>query len=195
MRNSLRPVFCSMSRSPNWKSLNLSAHKSRTERAVRTDSSTSHLTAAGVRVVNWQPDGNPLCIAAAAQLGVAMTEDSAGGVICAWSDDRHPALLHSIYAQRVLANDTTAWNSNGVRLAERSFPQDSPRERGNRSAIILAALFGELAAQHQPQAIPEGLRNRRGGQLQFLTEARPVVRSPFPDCRQSAGNRAGEIIG
>ena len=62
----------------------------------------------------WVSGGVPVCTAVNDQVGPYIAEDSIGGAIIAWLDDRDGR--DDIYAQRVLADGSTEWQADGVMI-------------------------------------------------------------------------------
>jgi hypothetical protein len=65
--------------------------------------------------ISWAADGVALCTAANDQSFLSIASDGAGGAIVAWVDFRR-TIYGDIYAQRVGANGTVRWSTNGVAL-------------------------------------------------------------------------------
>ncbi len=78
----------------------------------------------GAVVAGWPAEGLVVCDDEAAQDGLVLTTDGAGGVFVAWRDTRHPR--PSIYVHRVLANGTIApdWPANGLLVEEAGDSQE-----------------------------------------------------------------------
>jgi hypothetical protein len=64
----------------------------------------------------WSAAGVALCTAPWTQGSVRLAPDGAGGAIVAWVDSRRPGYEQDIYAQRIAADGTVRWDSNGVAL-------------------------------------------------------------------------------
>ena len=62
-------------------------------------------------VVQWAPDGIPLCASAANQYDPVIAYDGANGAVVTWRDYRGPS---GIYAQRVNGAGSTLWGADGV---------------------------------------------------------------------------------
>ena len=93
-------------------------------------------------VVQWAPNGVPLCDVAGYQYSLQIDSDGAGGAIVAWEDYRTED--YDIYAQRVDASGGVQWLPGGVSLCTAAGNQDFPRiaPDGNGGAIIEWADFG-----------------------------------------------------
>jgi hypothetical protein len=64
--------------------------------------------------VNWDPNGNAIRSASADNTdSIAMAPDGLGGAVLAWADNRSGSEWE-VYAQRVRANGTTVWITDGV---------------------------------------------------------------------------------
>ncbi|MCB0809783.1 MAG: T9SS type A sorting domain-containing protein, partial [Flavobacteriales bacterium] len=68
--------------------------------------------------VLWTPNGLPLCADSSRQYLPVMVADGAGGAIIAWYDERDGATYANIYAQKVDANGTPQWATNGVQVCD-----------------------------------------------------------------------------
>lgn len=63
-------------------------------------------------VVQWLPNGVPICTASAAQTNPTLVSDDSGGAIITWSDPRNGN--SDIYAQRIDSAGVIQWLSDGV---------------------------------------------------------------------------------
>jgi len=88
-------------------------------------------------VVQWAPNGVPLCLAAFSQSFPAIVSDGAGGAIVTWQDFRS-GLTYDLYARRVTAAGAVQWTGNGVVISTSSGNQTNPAmiEDGAGGAII-----------------------------------------------------------
>jgi len=88
-------------------------------------------------VVQWAPNGVPLCLAAFNQSFPAVVSDGAGGAIVTWQDFRS-GLTYDLYARRVTAAGAVQWLGNGVVISTSSGNQTMPAmtEDGAGGAII-----------------------------------------------------------
>jgi hypothetical protein len=75
----------------------------------------------------WGTNGVAVCNASEIQDGARFTTDGAGGAIIAWEDQRvlGSPLEADLYAQRILANGTAAWTTNGVEICNETRQQHS----------------------------------------------------------------------
>jgi len=64
----------------------------------------------------WGIGGDPVCNDAAAQFGIVLTADGAGGAVFAWTDDRN--VTDEIFAQRISSNGSDMWISDGVSISD-----------------------------------------------------------------------------
>jgi hypothetical protein len=71
----------------------------------------------------WQTDGVPLCLADYEQNYVKITSDGFGGAVVTWQDYRSNSEW-DVYAQRVDANGSVAWYTDGVTVCAASGDQD-----------------------------------------------------------------------
>lgn len=76
----------------------------------------------------WKTNGAPVCTATNFQEAQEITGDNAGGAIITWVDFRNDATLSNsdIYAQKVNADGTVAWEDNGVAVCTNASTQNSP---------------------------------------------------------------------
>ncbi len=79
---------------------------------------------AGDGTVQWSADGVPLCTATGDQSNPTIVSDGASGAIVTWFDYRSGN--YDIYSQRVAANGSVEWTSDGVALStapgEQAYP-------------------------------------------------------------------------
>jgi len=73
----------------------------------------------------WTADGVVVCDAASTQQHPSIITDGAGGAIIAWQDYRNSS-HDDIYAQRILANGTAYWTTDGVALCTAANNQSDP---------------------------------------------------------------------
>ncbi len=86
-----------------------------------------HLRANGTVDPAWTANGVAVCDAAGNQTLHASAPDGAGGVIVVWRDGRDLGTTgYDIYVQRIRANGTPAWTTNGVPVCTASAEQSSP---------------------------------------------------------------------
>jgi hypothetical protein len=72
--------------------------------------------------VQWAPAGVSFCIADSTRFLIKAVTDGAGGIVAAWSDFRSFGTGgQGTYTQRVLANGTANWTSNGIKLISTGF--------------------------------------------------------------------------
>jgi predicted lipoprotein with Yx(FWY)xxD motif len=105
------------------------------DRNGNTDIYAQRVDAAGV--VQWAPNGVPLCLAAFTQSFPAIIPDGAGGAIVTWQDFRS-GTTYDLYALRVTAAGAVQWGGNGVVISTSSGNQTNPSmiEDGAGGAII-----------------------------------------------------------
>jgi Secretion system C-terminal sorting domain len=87
----------------------------------------------------WSPDptvNNAICNFTGGQTFLQMAGDGAGGTICTWVDTRNGT--QDIYAQRMNANGTLQWNTDGIAICNAASDQFSPKiiNDGSGGAII-----------------------------------------------------------
>ena len=109
---------------------------------------------AGITFAEWLSDPTvnvPICTAANDQESPQLVSDGAGGAIIAWEDWRSGAY---IYAQRVDANGTVLWTTNGVPICTAEDGQRYPKlvSDGTGGAIITwwdsrSSHLGDIYAQ------------------------------------------------
>ncbi|UCF04141.1 MAG: T9SS type A sorting domain-containing protein [bacterium] len=87
----------------------------------------SHIYAQRVYVTGtllWTADGIPVCTAVGGQDKVHIIEDGAGGAFIAWQDGRGSDL--DIYMQRITADGTLLWVTDGIVVCNAAYNQDYP---------------------------------------------------------------------
>ena len=72
----------------------------------------------------WDEAGVPVCTAPGIQKHASVVNDGSGGFIAVWRDERD--VYSDLYAQRVLANGTPAWEKDGIPLCTAGGHQDKP---------------------------------------------------------------------
>ncbi len=75
-------------------------------------------------VVQWTPNGVPLCTDPGFQIEPKIVADGAGGAIAAWSDSRND--ISDLYAQRINAMGIVQWTPNGIAVAAAANSQSGP---------------------------------------------------------------------
>ncbi|MEO8403260.1 MAG: T9SS type A sorting domain-containing protein [Chitinophagaceae bacterium] len=85
-----------------------------------------HIDASGA--VLWTTNGNPVSVAVNEQRAAVIASDENGGAIISWHDRRGSNSVdnYDIYAQRVLANGTMDWTTNGVIVSIALIDQTNP---------------------------------------------------------------------
>ncbi len=79
-------------------------------------------------VIQWSPNGVPVCTAIHYQSFPKISSDGAGGAIITWEDERNNVdNLYDIYAQRVNASGVTQWITNGVAICTAANSQSRPK--------------------------------------------------------------------
>ena len=91
-------------------------------RSAGGDILAQRVNAAGGAV--WTTNGVGVCTAAGTQDQCAITADGLGGAVLAWTDYRVPD--GDIYTQRLDAQGTNRWRSNGVAACANSATQQTP---------------------------------------------------------------------
>ena len=76
-------------------------------------------------VVQWTPNGVPLCAVTGDQINVTIVSDGAGGAIVAWQDYRS-STNYNIYVQHVNASGLVQWAPNGIALCTADNDQRYP---------------------------------------------------------------------
>ena len=72
----------------------------------------------------WQETGVPVCTADGIQKNAAVVYDGEGGFIAVWRDERD--IYGDLYAQRIQADGTLAWQKDGIPLCTVGGHQDRP---------------------------------------------------------------------
>lgn len=72
----------------------------------------------------WHEDGIPVCTAPGIQKHASVVSDGSGGFIAVWRDERD--VYSDLYAQRVRADGTPAWEPDGTPLCTAGGHQDKP---------------------------------------------------------------------
>jgi hypothetical protein len=75
-----------------------------------------HLNGSGVS--QWATAGMPVCISNYYKFLIKAVPDAAGGIVAFWSEDRVGNGDYSSYAQRILANGSANWATDGVKLVD-----------------------------------------------------------------------------
>jgi hypothetical protein len=91
-------------------------------RNINYDIYAQRIDAYGNRL--WTADGVPVCTSTGENATIVMIPDGAGGAIIAWEDDRDGD--YDIYAQKVDADGTTLWDTDGVALCSSDWSQVNP---------------------------------------------------------------------
>lgn len=99
-------------------------------------------------VMEWTANGVLLCSAANSQDAIALTDDGAGGAIMIWRDYRISPVIN-VYAQRITAAGTVAWNLDGVSICDEHAPNAFPQ-------IISDGEGGAFTVWHGAAEDPEG---------------------------------------
>jgi hypothetical protein len=66
--------------------------------------------------VAWTENGVALCLAPGGQINPVLRGDGAGGAIVAWQDERTGESDPRVYAQRIYADGTVAWATDGIQV-------------------------------------------------------------------------------
>lgn len=88
-------------------------------------------------VVVWNPDGVPVCTAAAVQDNPVVVADGAGGSIVCWQDSRSGDF--DIYAQRLDRLGHALWAADGVPVCIAAELQQTPVAVGDGAGGVIAA--------------------------------------------------------
>jgi len=78
-------------------------------------------------VALWAANGVALCTATNDQFYPSIASDGLGGAVVAWHDERTPANVVDIYAQRINSNGVVQWTANGVPVCVHPEVQDLPQ--------------------------------------------------------------------
>jgi hypothetical protein len=73
----------------------------------------------------WITSGEAICALTGAQSLPQIASDGSGGAVIAWMDGRSPTTPNDIYAQRIAADGTALWTTNGVGVS--TAPQNQGR--------------------------------------------------------------------
>jgi hypothetical protein len=105
-----------------------------------SDLYVQRISAAGV--LQWAPNGVPLCTASGSQADAALgiLSDGVGGAIVTWSDFRSGVSYH-IYAQRISAAGTPQWTADGVAVCSAGGGQQSPTITADGAGGAIIAWF------------------------------------------------------
>ncbi len=88
----------------------------------------------------WVSNGIQVCAVLATILSnIEMIQDSDGGIVICWDDDRGWTELYGIYAQRLLMSGVVDWNLGGVLVADEPLSQ-------SRAAIISDDVGGTIVS-------------------------------------------------
>ena len=72
----------------------------------------------------WDENGIPVCTALGIQKHASVVSDGSGGFIAVWRDERD--VYSDLYAQRVRADGTLAWEKDGIPICTAGGHQDKP---------------------------------------------------------------------
>ncbi|HOX25702.1 MAG TPA: hypothetical protein PLL30_10965 [Candidatus Krumholzibacteria bacterium] len=86
----------------------------------------------------WPANGAPVCLAPDAQRDVDLASDGAGGVFCAWEDNRAGTGLEDVYAQHVDANGQPRWTIDGAAVCTAPGNQQRPDVVAGAGGLIAA---------------------------------------------------------
>lgn len=76
----------------------------------------------------WGSGGAPVAQATGDQTAPRVVDDGSGGAIVVWTDDRSSGSTQAdIYAQRILADGTPAWATDGIAVCDQFNDQVAPR--------------------------------------------------------------------
>lgn len=65
-------------------------------------------------VIQWAPDGIPICTAATSPSNLAVISDGNGGAVIAWNDSRINNFDRNLYIQKINSSGVTQWTNNGI---------------------------------------------------------------------------------
>jgi len=88
-----------------------------------TDIYAQRINAGGI--VQWTAEGVAICTAINNQIYPSMVSDGSGGAFITWQDLRNGS-YYDIYAQRINADSTVHWTSNGVAICTAMDNQSTP---------------------------------------------------------------------
>ncbi|MGD1048903.1 MAG: FlgD immunoglobulin-like domain containing protein [Candidatus Krumholzibacteriaceae bacterium] len=94
-------------------------------RAGNADIYAQGLDASGACL--WTANGVAVCTAANGQTNPQLIQSVSGGAIATWQDERGASGVWDVYAQRINANGTIAWASNGVVITAATGNQTTPQ--------------------------------------------------------------------
>lgn len=95
---------------------------SRNTSTLGTDIYGQHIDASGALL--WGPGGVACASLPSNQFGAVIARDGAGGILCAWSDQRNASTTgYDIYAQRLSSLGARAWPDSGVVVCRAPGPQ------------------------------------------------------------------------
>ncbi len=92
------------------------------ENFINDDFYAQRIDPAGNKV--WEANGVPICNAEGIQKNRTITSDGHGGVVAVWRDERD--VFSDLYAQRIGADGTPRWRTNGIPLCTAGGYQDKP---------------------------------------------------------------------
>ncbi len=75
----------------------------------------------------WTANGVAVCAAAESQVNVQLVQSVSGGAVAVWEDERSGAALWDVYAQRINADGSMAWTTNGVAACQAAANQTTPQ--------------------------------------------------------------------
>jgi hypothetical protein len=81
----------------------------------------------GSGAIMWDPDGEPVAVAAYYQNEPVSIRDNDGGLMVAWLDSR-AGYYTRVWGQRIAADGTMLWAPNGIALSLPSSPSDSDQD-------------------------------------------------------------------
>jgi hypothetical protein len=93
--------------------------------STTTDVFAQRVNSSGV--VQWTPNGVPVCVVVFNQDTVSMVSDGLGGAILTWQDYRSNNGFPDIYAQRVNSIGAMLWTANGVNICNQAAAQRGPK--------------------------------------------------------------------
>lgn len=108
-----------------------------------TDIYAQRISAEGVAL--WAANGVAVCTASNEQVYPTIASDGLGGAVIAWHDERTPANIIDIYAQRISSGGIVQWTANGVPVCVTPEIQDVPQvitSTGGGAIIVWQDLRG-----------------------------------------------------
>lgn len=75
----------------------------------------------------WTLNGVAACAATGNQVTLQLMSDGSGGAVATWEDERNGTGAWDLYAQRLNANGTMAWATNGVAICRATANQTTPQ--------------------------------------------------------------------